>query len=99
MTLFSFTAAWKEYLYAFVFITSEKLMTLPVGLAQTIFGDIYPWGMLMAAVAAHLGARGHLLHVGPALHGRRSNGGQCEGITVHEPYGKQQIAVFSGNGN
>jgi hypothetical protein len=27
----------------------EKLMTLPVGLAQTIFGDIYPWGMLMAA--------------------------------------------------
>ena len=49
VTLFSFTAAWKEYLYAFVFITSEKLMTLPVGLAQTIFGDIYPWGMLMAA--------------------------------------------------
>lgn len=49
VTLFSFTAAWKEYLFAFVFITSEKLMTLPVGLAQTIFGDIYPWGLLMAA--------------------------------------------------
>lgn len=49
VTLFSFTAAWKEYLFAFVFISSERLMTLPVGLAQTIFGDIYPWGMLMAA--------------------------------------------------
>jgi multiple sugar transport system permease protein len=49
VTLFSFTAAWKEFLYAFVFITSEKLMTLPVGLAQTIFGDIFPWGLLMAA--------------------------------------------------
>ncbi len=49
VTLFSFTAAWKEYLYAFVFISSDKLMTLPVGLAQTIFGDIYPWGLLMAA--------------------------------------------------
>ncbi len=49
VTLFSFTAAWKEYLFAFVFISSEHLMTLPVGLAQTIFGDIYPWGMLMAA--------------------------------------------------
>ena len=24
-------------------------MTLPVGLAQTIYGDIYPWGLLMAA--------------------------------------------------
>ncbi len=49
VTLFSFTAAWKEYLFAFVFISSERLMTLPVGLATTIYGDIYPWGMLMAA--------------------------------------------------
>jgi len=49
VTLFAFTNAWKEFLFAFVFISSDKLMTLPVGLAQTIFGDIYPWGMLMAA--------------------------------------------------
>lgn len=49
VTLFSFTAAWKEYLFAFVFITSERLMTLPVGLSQTIYGDIYPWGLLMSA--------------------------------------------------
>lgn len=49
VTLFSFTNAWKEFLFAFVFISKEVLMTLPVGLAQTIFGDIYPWGMLMAA--------------------------------------------------
>lgn len=49
VTLFSFTAAWKEYLFAFVFISSQRLMTLPVGLAQSIFGDIYPWGLLMAA--------------------------------------------------
>jgi multiple sugar transport system permease protein len=49
VTLFSFTAAWKEFLFAFVFLTNEKLMTLPVGLAQTIYGDIYPWGLLMAA--------------------------------------------------
>jgi multiple sugar transport system permease protein len=49
VTLFSFTAAWKEFLFAFVFINRSQLMTLPVGLAQTIFGDIYPWGMLMAA--------------------------------------------------
>jgi multiple sugar transport system permease protein len=49
VTLFSFTAAWKEFLFAFVFISSNNLMTLPVGLAQKIFGDIYPWGLLMAA--------------------------------------------------
>lgn len=49
VTLFSFTAAWKEYLFAFVFISSERLMTLPIGLATTIYGDIYPWGLLMAA--------------------------------------------------
>ncbi len=49
VTLFAFTNAWKEFLFAFVFISKEQLMTLPVGLSQTIFGDIFPWGMLMAA--------------------------------------------------
>jgi multiple sugar transport system permease protein len=49
VTLFSFTNAWKEFLFAFVFINSNNLMTLPVGMAQTIYGDILPWGMLMAA--------------------------------------------------
>lgn len=49
VTLFSFTNAWKEFLFAFVFINSNSLMTLPVGMAQTIYGDILPWGMLMAA--------------------------------------------------
>lgn len=49
VTLFSFTNAWNEFLYAFVFITSERLFTLPVGLQQLVFGDIYPWGQLMGA--------------------------------------------------
>ncbi len=49
VTLFSFTNAWNEFLFAFVFITSERLFTLPVGLQQLVFGDIYPWGQLMAA--------------------------------------------------
>jgi multiple sugar transport system permease protein len=49
VTLFSFTNAWNEFLFAFVFITSERLFTLPVGLQQLVFGDIYPWGQLMGA--------------------------------------------------
>lgn len=47
--LFAFTNAWNEFLFAFVFITRETLFTLPVGLQQLVFGDIYPWGQLMAA--------------------------------------------------
>jgi multiple sugar transport system permease protein len=47
--LFSFTNAWNEFLFAFVFITREQLFTLPVGLQQLVFGDIYPWGQLMSA--------------------------------------------------
>jgi multiple sugar transport system permease protein len=47
--LFSFTNAWNEFLFAFVFITRETLFTLPVGLQQLVFGDIYPWGQLMGA--------------------------------------------------
>ena len=49
VTLFSFTNAWNEFLFAFVFITSENLKTLPVGLQLLVFGDIYPWGQLMGA--------------------------------------------------
>jgi multiple sugar transport system permease protein len=49
VTLFAFTNAWNEFLFAFVFITSESLKTLPVGLQLLVFGDIYPWGQMMAA--------------------------------------------------
>ncbi|MBC8161925.1 MAG: ABC transporter permease subunit [Roseiflexaceae bacterium] len=49
VTLFAFTNAWNEFLFAFVFITKETLFTLPVGLQQLVFGDIYPWGQLMGA--------------------------------------------------
>jgi multiple sugar transport system permease protein len=49
VTLFAFTNAWNEFLFAYVFITSESLKTLPVGLQLLVFGDILPWGMLMGA--------------------------------------------------
>jgi multiple sugar transport system permease protein len=47
--LFSITLAWKEFLFAFVFIAKERLYTLSVGLAGMIIGDVLPWGELMAA--------------------------------------------------
>ena len=49
VTLFAFTNAWNEFLFAFVFITSELLRTLPIGLQSMVVGDILPWGELMAA--------------------------------------------------
>lgn len=47
--LFGVTAAWHEYLFAYILITRESLMTLPVGLGQMIIGDVLPWGELTAA--------------------------------------------------
>ncbi len=47
--LFAITLAWKEFIFAFVFLSKESLFTLSVGLAQMIVGDILPWGELMAA--------------------------------------------------
>jgi multiple sugar transport system permease protein len=47
--LFSITLAWKEFIFAFVFLSKERLYTLSVGLAQMIIGDVLPWGELMAA--------------------------------------------------
>lgn len=49
VTLLAFTSAWNEFLYAFVFINSESLRTLPIGLLSMVVGDILPWGRLMAA--------------------------------------------------
>lgn len=49
VALFTFTNAWNEFLFAFVFISNESLKTLPVGLQGLILGDVIPWGQLMAA--------------------------------------------------
>ena len=49
VALFTFTNAWNEFLFAYVFITNNQLMTLPVGMQSMIVGDILPWGQLMAA--------------------------------------------------
>jgi len=49
VALFTFTNAWNEFLFAFVFISKEGLKTLPVGLQSMIVGDVYPYGQLMAA--------------------------------------------------
>lgn len=47
--LFSVSQVWNEFLFAMTFITSESKMTLPLGLAAMIFGDVAPWGELSAA--------------------------------------------------
>jgi multiple sugar transport system permease protein len=47
--LFAFTLAWNEFLYALVFVHDTDLKTIPVGLNDLMFGDIYLWGQLMAA--------------------------------------------------
>lgn len=49
VALFGVTQAWSEFLFAYVMIHSENRMTLPVGLAQMIIGDVLPWGELCAA--------------------------------------------------
>lgn len=47
--LFGVTSAWHEYLFAYILISRQSLMTLPVGLGMMIIGDVQPWGELTAA--------------------------------------------------
>ncbi|MGE3269689.1 MAG: carbohydrate ABC transporter permease, partial [Chloroflexota bacterium] len=49
VAMFSFTQSWNEFLYAYTFLRTGSLFTLPVGLAGLIVGDVQPWGLLMAA--------------------------------------------------
>jgi multiple sugar transport system permease protein len=47
--IFSFTAAWNEFLYALTLTTSSEFRTLPLGIvAGLLNSDAYPWGKLMA---------------------------------------------------
>jgi multiple sugar transport system permease protein len=47
--MFSITLAWKEFIFAFIFLSKERLFTLTIGMAQMIVGDVLPWGELSAA--------------------------------------------------
>ncbi len=47
--MFSITLAWKEFIFAYIFLSKERLFTLTIGLAQMIVGDVLPWGELSAA--------------------------------------------------
>ena len=41
--------AWNEYLYAFLLLSSEKTITVPVALGKFLNSDEAPWNYLMAA--------------------------------------------------
>ena len=50
VAIFSFNLAWMEYIYAFTLLTSDSQKTLPIGISTLQVGDVFPWGVLMAAV-------------------------------------------------
>jgi multiple sugar transport system permease protein len=41
--------SWNEYLYAFLLLSSERRLTVPVGLGKFLNSDEAPWNYLMAA--------------------------------------------------
>ncbi|OGO28541.1 MAG: hypothetical protein A2Z16_17570 [Chloroflexi bacterium RBG_16_54_18] len=45
---FSLAEIWREYLYASVFINSDKLRLIQVGVASLRVGDTMLWGLIMA---------------------------------------------------
>ena len=55
VSVFTFTGAWNELLYALIFITSPDLQTVPVQISYLITGDVFRFGLIMAgAVSAAL---------------------------------------------
>ena len=50
-SIYSFTLAWNEYLYAFTLLSDQEKFTLATGLTKLIFGDVFLWGMIMAGGA------------------------------------------------
>ena len=48
-SMFAITLAWKEFIFAYIFLSKDRLYTLTIGMAQMIIGDVLPWGELSAA--------------------------------------------------
>ena len=48
VSIFTFTGAWNELLFALIFISSEDLRTVSLALQYLITGDVYRWGPIMA---------------------------------------------------
>lgn len=49
VSVFTFTGAWNELLLALIFITSPDLQTVPVQISYLITGDVFRFGLIMAA--------------------------------------------------
>lgn len=47
--LFTFTGVWNEYFFAFVLLSSQSNMTLPIGMTFMVLNDIFQWPDMMAA--------------------------------------------------
>jgi multiple sugar transport system permease protein len=47
--IFTFSWCWDEFLYALVFIQDVEKKTMNIGVFELSLGDVYPWGILMAA--------------------------------------------------
>lgn len=52
VSVFTFTAAWNELLFALIFITSPNLQTVPVAISYLITGDVFRWGLIMAGAVS-----------------------------------------------
>jgi multiple sugar transport system permease protein len=80
VALFTFTNAWNEFLFAFVFLSREALKTLPVGLQGMVLGDVIPWGQLMAASIIMAVPVVIIYGYAQRFLGRGSDGGECQGL-------------------
>ncbi|HEY3288772.1 MAG TPA: carbohydrate ABC transporter permease, partial [Anaerolineae bacterium] len=49
VSVFTFTGAWNELLFALIFTTSPSNFTVPVAVQYLITGDVFRWGEIMAA--------------------------------------------------
>lgn len=51
VALFAFTQVWNEFLYALVYVYSDRARTITSGLVGLMMGDVFIWGQLMAAAS------------------------------------------------
>ena len=73
--LYTFLLAWNEFLFAVVLIEAWEKRVITMAIYSLMAEFVTDWSMMMAFSVLGQRTAGHRVHLPPALHGARHDGG------------------------
>ena len=87
--------AWNEYLYAFLLLSRETALTLPVALGNFLSADDSPWELLMTAGFIYALPPAAIYYAVPQVHVVRPHRRRGQGLSSAERSQRVAMKAFS----